>query len=100
MKKKEKIKRNLIKIAIGILHTSHKLSSIICRLCMYIYIYIYILYIYIYYKLFHIHNILSSGQLVYWTLTLLSYSEMRNFTNNILRLFGVKHRKLYSVNLS
>ena len=28
------------------------------------------------------------------------YSEMKNFTNNILRLLGVKHRKLYSVNLS
>ena len=48
-KKKEKIKRKLIKITIGILHTSHILSSIICRLC-----------IYILYKLFHIHNILSS----------------------------------------
>ena len=47
-KKKEKIKRKLIKIAIGILNTSHILSSIICRLC-----------IYILYKLFHIHNILS-----------------------------------------
>ena len=33
--------------------------------------------------------------------TLLLYSEVKNFTNNILRLFGVKHRtKLYSVNLS
>ena len=47
-KKKEKIKRKLIKIAIGILNTSHILSSTICRLC-----------IYILYKLFHIHNILS-----------------------------------------
>ena len=47
-KKKEKIKRKLIKIAIGMLHTSHILSSIICHLC-----------IYILYKLFHIHNILS-----------------------------------------
>ena len=51
-------------------------------------------------KLFHIHNILSSGQLVHWTLTQLLFSEMKNFTNNILRLFGVKHRKLYSVYLS
>ena len=44
--KKEKIKRKLIKIAIGILHISHMLSFIICRLCIY--------------KLFHIHNIISS----------------------------------------
>ena len=28
------------------------------------------------------------------------YSEMKNFTNNILRLLGVKHRKLHSINLS
>ena len=48
-KKKEKIKRKLVQRAIGILHTSHILSSIICRLC-----------IYVLYKLFHIHNILSS----------------------------------------
>ena len=48
-KKKEKIKRKLVQRAIGILHTSHILSSIICRL-----------YIYVLYKLFHIHNILSS----------------------------------------
>ena len=27
-------------------------------------------------------------------------SEMKNFTNNILRLLGIKHRKLYSVSLS
>ena len=27
-------------------------------------------------------------------------SEMNNFTNNILRPFGVKYRKLYLVNLS
>ena len=35
-KKREMIKRKLIKIAIGILHTSHLLSSIICCLCIYI----------------------------------------------------------------
>ena len=35
-KKKEKIKRKLIKIAIGILNTSHVLSSTICCLCIYI----------------------------------------------------------------
>ena len=79
----EKIKRKLIKIAIGILHISYILSSIIHMLsiCMYVYIYIYLyicmhiytyiytyIYIYIYihtytcnlYKLFHIHNTLSS----------------------------------------
>ena len=28
------------------------------------------------------------------------HSEMKNFNNNILRLLGVKHRKLNSVNLS
>ena len=89
-KKKEKIKRKLIKIAIGILNKSHILSSIICRLCIYIYKL---------YELFHIHNILS-WQLVNWTLTQLLYSEMKNFTNSILRLFGVKQKKLYSVNLS
>ena len=75
-KKKEKIKRKLIKIAIGI----------------YIYIYIY--------KLFHIHNMLSSRQLFHWALTQLLYLEMKNFTNNNLRLFGDKHRKLNSDNLS
>ena len=42
-KKKEKKKRKLIKIAIGILNTSHVLSSTICRICIYIYIYIYIM---------------------------------------------------------
>ena len=51
-KKKEeekgKDKKKLIKIAIGILHISHKLSSIIC--CLHIYMH----------KLFHIHNILPS----------------------------------------
>ena len=73
-KKKEKIKRKLIKIAIGI-------------------------YIYIY-KLFHIHNMLSSRQLFHWALTQLLYLEMKNFTNNNLRLFGDKHRKLNSDNLS
>ena len=31
-RRKKKIKRKLIKIAIGILHTSHILSSIICHL--------------------------------------------------------------------
>ena len=46
---KRKDKKQLIKISIGILNTSHILSSTICRLC-----------IYILYKLFHIHNILSS----------------------------------------
>ena len=35
-KKKEKIKIKLIKIAIGILHISHILSSMICRLNIYI----------------------------------------------------------------
>ena len=34
--RRKKIKRKLIKIAIGILHTSHTLSSIICRPCIYI----------------------------------------------------------------
>ena len=48
-KKKEKIKRKLIKIAIGILHTSHILSSIICRL-LYIYCMNYFIFI-IYYHL-------------------------------------------------
>ena len=96
--KKKKIKRKFIKIAIGILHTSYILSSIICRLYIYIYIYIS-------YKLFHIHNILSSRQLVHWPLTQLIFtntqynSEMKNFADNILRLFGVKRRKLCSVNL-
>ena len=61
------------------------------------YIYIYI-YIYIY-KLFHIPKISSSSRLVNCTLTGLLYSEMKNFTNNILRLLRVKHSKLYSVNL-
>ena len=41
-RRKKKKERKLIKIAIGILHASHILSSIICRLCIYIYIYIYI----------------------------------------------------------
>ena len=50
-------------------------------------------------KLFHTYDILSSSQLVHWTLTQLLYSRMKNFTNNILRLLGVKHRKIYSVNL-
>ena len=49
-KKKEKIKRKLIKITIGILHTSHILSSIICRLCIYIYCINYFIFI-IYYHL-------------------------------------------------
>ena len=34
-KKEEKVKRKLINIAIGILHTSHILSSIICHLYIY-----------------------------------------------------------------
>ena len=34
--KKEKIKRKLIKIAIGTLHISHILNSTICHLCVYI----------------------------------------------------------------
>ena len=56
-RKKEngKRKRKLIKIAIGILHISHILSSIKC--CLYVY------------KLFHIPNTLLSWQLVHWTLT-------------------------------
>ena len=96
--KKENQKRKFIKIAMGILHTSYILSSIICRLCIYIYIYIS-------HKLFHIHNILSSRQLVHWTLTQLIFtntqynSEMKNFADNILRFFGVKRRKLCSINL-
>ena len=35
-KKKGKIKRKLIKVAIGILNTSHILSSTTCRLWIYI----------------------------------------------------------------
>ena len=33
-KKKEKIKRKLVKIAIGMLNTSHILSFTICHLCI------------------------------------------------------------------
>ena len=47
-KKKEKIKRKLIKIAIGILNTSHILSPTICHLCIYIYYINYFIFI-IYY---------------------------------------------------
>ena len=47
-KKKEeekgKEKKKLINIAIGILHTSHILSSIICRLCAYTNYFLFIIY--------------------------------------------------------
>ena len=38
--------------------------------------------------------------LVHWTLAWLLYSEMKNFTNNILKCLVVKHRKSYPVSLS
>ena len=42
---------------------------------------------------------MTAGSLDYNS-AVIDYLEMKNFTYNILRHFGVKYRKLYSVNLS
>ena len=93
-KKKKVEKRKKEKpdyITIGILHISHKQNAKLCIL--YIYYFIFISYI-----IFIIY--FGYDKLGPWTLTYLLYLETENFLNNILRLLGIKHRKLYSLSLS
>ena len=73
------------------------LANQILHICIYVCVYIYIFYMYIYniyitYIYYIYIYIYISHKIV--------YSEKKNFTNNILRLLGVKHTKLYSFNLS